>query len=285
MHIRLEKWVLIAVGTTLMAAAVKIVYLPMNMVTGGVAGIAIVVQHLTKGIMAGGIPIWITNACLNIPLFVVAFRVKGKKFIYQTLFATVCYTVALYFIPSFMIIAEDHLLAAIIGGSATGIGLGLVFSTSTCTGGSDLLGSILQKYLKHYSVAEILFLIDGIIVITGAIVFGLNKALYSVIAVFITSKVTDTILEGFHFAKLAFIISEEYSSIADEILTRIHRGATAIPAKGMYSNNDKKMLFCAVSQKEIVKLVDIVAQKDPHAFVIISDVREVMGEGFIEYKQ
>jgi uncharacterized membrane-anchored protein YitT (DUF2179 family) len=278
-------YVLIVIGTFLMAAAVNMVYEPMDMVTGGFSGLAIVIQDVTKNMWSNGIPIWLTNACLNIPLFIVAWFVKGRHFIQKTLFATVCFTVGLYIIPSFDLIYNDYLLAAVFGGTISGIGLGLVFSTSTSTGGTDLLGMLFQTRLKYYSVAQLLFVIDGIIVLLGALVFGLNTALYAVIAVFITSKVIDAMLEGVRFAKMVFIISEQYVEISDEILNRMRRGATALSATGMYSKKDKKVLLCAVSKKEIVKLTDIVAKVDPQAFIIITDAREVMGEGFIEYRQ
>ena len=109
--------------------------------------------------------------------------------------------------------------------------------------------------------------------------------MYAIIAVYITSKVSDGILEGMKFAKLAYIISDRYEEIADHILNEMSRGVTGISATGMYSNKEKKMLFCAVSKKEMVELCDIVHKIDPAAFVIVSDAREVMGEGLIEYKQ
>lgn len=283
-----RKWltyVLIIIGTWLMGLAVNVVYEPMNMVTGGVAGLAIILKNLTENLMEGGIPVWLTTACVNVPLFLVAVKLKGKKFIGKTLFATVSYTVALYVIPRVPIVSEDYLLAAVFGGVISGLGLGMVFATGTSTGGSDLFGSIMQVYFKHYSVAQLLLITDGIIVLMGAAVFGMYRALYAVIAVFITSKIMDGILEGLKFAKLAYIISEEQEKISAEILHVMVRGVTAIPVKGMYSKKEKSMLLCVVSKKEIVKLTELVENIDANAFVIISDVREVMGEGFIEYRQ
>ena len=267
-----------------MAVAVNMVYEPMDMVTGGFSGLAIIILDLSRKVWSGGIPLWLTNACLNIPLFIAGWFIKGHNFIKKTLFGTISFTIALYIVPSIDII-NDYLLAAVFGGAVSGIGLGLVFSTSTSTGGTDLLGILFQNRLKHYSIAQLLFIIDGVIVLLGAMVFGLNAALYAVIAVFINSKVVDTIIEGIRFAKLAFVISDHYSEISDEILNRLRRGATALSATGMYSNKEKKVLMCAVSKKEIVKITAIVQKIDPHAFLIITDAREVMGEGFIEYRQ
>jgi uncharacterized membrane-anchored protein YitT (DUF2179 family) len=117
------------------------------------------------------------------------------------------------------------------------------------------------------------------------VVFGIGNALYAVIAVFVTTKVSDSILEGLKFAKMAYIISDDYSEIAHAIMHHMDRGVTGVNATGMYSNRDKKMLFCVVSKKEIVRIIEIAKRIDPNSFVIVSDVREVMGEGFIEYRQ
>jgi uncharacterized membrane-anchored protein YitT (DUF2179 family) len=159
----------------------------------------------------------------------------------------------------------------------------LVFSAYASTGGTDLLASIIHKYRRHISVPFILTFIDGAIVVLGALVFGLGNALYAIIAIYITTKVSDGLLEGLKFAKMAFIISDDYDRIAQEIMTTLDRGVTGLSSTGMYSNKDRKMLFCVVSKKEIVKITEIAKRIDKNSFVIVNDVREVMGEGFIEY--
>lgn len=280
-----SKVVLILLGTILMAVSVNIVYEPMDMVTGGLTGLAIIIKHYTKSFLDGGIPIWLTNFVINIPLFIAAICLKGKKFIGKTLFATVCFTVALYFIPVLDIGYKDFLLASVFGGVIGGIGIGFVLAAYASTGGTDLLGIIIHEYARHYSVPTLLMIIDSIIVLIGAVVFGMNRALYAVIAVFITAKVSDSILEGLKFAKGAFIISDKYEQIAEKILEELERGVTGLAAQGMYSKADKKMLYCVVSKKEMAKLTQIVSDIDRNAFVIVNDVREVLGEGFMEYRQ
>lgn len=279
------KYLMVTIGTVLMAIAINIVFAPLGLVTGGVSGIAIIIRYFTEPFIEGGVPIWLTNALVNIPLFLVALIVLGKKSIMNTIYATVSLTVALYIVPSYNIAYEDFILASVFGGVLMGVGLGFVFAYGCTTGGTDLLAAIVQSKLKHRSSAQLLMCIDVSIVLIGAAVFGLNKALYAVITVYITSKIMDSILEGLKFAKLAYVISDEHEKIANEIMHNVDRGVTGIPVQGMYSNNEKNMLLCVVSQKEIVQLVDIVAQIDPKAFVIVSDVREVLGEGFIEYRQ
>lgn len=282
---KLTESLLIVLGALLMAISINMFFEPMAMVTGGVTGLSIVIKYMTGGLVEGGVPIWFSNLIINIPLFAMAIKIKGLKFIKKTLFATICLTAALYIVPSMNVEQSDLLIAAVFGGIIGGAGLGLVFVTTATTGGTDLLSMIIHERFKHYTVAQLLMVIDGVVVLAGAIVFGLNKALYAVIAVYITTKTIDNILEGLKFAKLAFIISDRYNEIAQSIIEELDRGVTGLHATGMYLNKDKKMLFCVVSKKEIIVLKEIVAKKDPKAFVIVSDVREVFGEGFIEYRQ
>ncbi|QHQ60631.1 DUF2179 domain-containing protein [Anaerocolumna sedimenticola] len=278
-------YLLIIAGTLLMAASVNLVYDPLEMVTGGVTGLAIVIKKVTSIWIKGGIPIWLTNILLNIPLFLAAWLVRGKAFLKNTFFATVSLSIALYIIPTYDIVYNDYLLAAVFGGVLGGAGLGLVFMTLSSTGGTDLLAMVVHKFKPYYTVPQILTVIDGLIVLAGVISFGLTKALYAIIAVYITAKISDSILEGLKFAKMAYVISDYYDDIAKQVMKELDRGVTGVSATGMYSNKDKKMLFCVVSKKEIVTLTDIAVSIDPKAFIIVSDVREVTGEGFREYRQ
>lgn len=269
-----------------MAVSVNLVYEPLEMVTGGLSGLAIVIKKITGVFIEGGIPLWITNLVLNIPLFITAVIVRGKTFVKHALFAEVSFTTALALVPTtFHFVGQDYLLAAVFGGVIGGTGIGLVFAANASTGGTDLLAMIIHKFKPYYTVPRILTVIDGLVVIIGIINFGITKALYAIIAVYISAKISDSILEGLKFAKMAYIISDEYERIAQKIIEELDRGVTGISATGMYSNRDKKMLFCVVSKKEIVELKELVSEVDPKAFIIVSDAREVMGEGFREYRQ
>lgn len=272
-------------GVFLMAIGINMFYDPCNMVTGGVTGLAIIIKGLTETIIQGGIPIWFTNIFVNIFLFIGSYKILGKAFLKKTIFTTIMFSIALYIVPVIDVAKGDLFLASIFGSVFGGVGLGLVFYVSSSTGGTDVLGAILHKYMRHYGIAQIIMVVDGIVVILGALVYGIEVALYAAIAVFLASKSMDAVLEGFKFAKLAFIVSDNYKVIADAVMTRMGRGVTGLQARGMYSNAEKQMLVCAVSQKEITVLMDIVAKNDPRAFMIVTDAREVLGEGFIEYKQ
>lgn len=267
---------IILLGTLLIGIAIKNIYDPVNLVTGGASGIAIIVKELF------GVPLWLTNTILNVPLFITAYYMMGWQFMKRTLFATAMLSVILYLLPERAIIGDDLFLSAIFGGIITGIGTGLVFMVNCTTGGTDMLAALIQKKLPHYTTAQIMQVLDGLTVLAGASVFGIRAALYAIVSIFCLGKVTDGIIEGLKFSKQAYIISDRYQEIAQAVLERMGRGVTSLEAVGMYSGQKKQVLFCVVSRKEIVVLRQIVAEFDADAFLIVSDAREVFGEGFIE---
>lgn len=282
-----NRWVraylLITAGTGIMAFAIKSTFDPIGLVTGGITGIGIMLRRLTLDVWDGGVPIWLTNLVLNIPLFLAAWRLKGRRFIGRTLTASVLLSFWLGVIPDCDLAGGDYLLAAVYGGVMTGVGIGLVLSTQVATGGTDLIATLLHLRLRAYSIAQILQVIDGIIILAGIYVCGIRASLYAVFAVYITSRVSDLITEGGKFSKAVYIISDQYAQIADAVLHQMNRGTTLLPAVGMYRSEERNMLFCVVSKKEVVVLKEYIKQIDMHAFVIVTDVREVLGEGFLEY--
>lgn len=271
------QYMLIIAGAFIMGFAIKNMYDPISLVTGGVSGVAIILKSIA------GIPLWVTNTACNIPLFLAAWKIKGWRFIKRTMAATAALSFSLYIIPEMPFLMEDLLLTSLFGGVISGLGTGLVFLFQATTGGTDMLAALLQRKLRHYSIAQIMQVLDALVVVAGAAVFGIRYALYALIAIYAVAKVSDGFLEGLKFSKQAYIISDRYQEIAGAVMTRMERGVTAVDATGMYSGQNKKMLFCVVSKKEIVVLREIVEEFDRKAFLIVTDVREVFGEGFIEY--
>ena len=274
----------ILAGTFLMSLGVNLAFDPMGLVCGGVTGLAIVVKYLTGLIWEGGIPVWLSNLLFNGPLFAVALLKKGKKYIAKTMFATVMLSVWIYLLPIYQLF-DDYLLATLFGGVMTGAGIGMVLARMATTGGTDLLSALIHDKVKHFTIPQLLAVTDGAIVVLGAVVFGIENAMYAICVVYICAKISDGMLEGLKFAKMAHIISDKAEEIAEIILTDVDRGATGVKVQGMYSKEEKKMLICVVTKKEMVELIDIVHKIDPAAFVIVNDVHEVRGEGFIEFTQ
>lgn len=278
-------YIMLIIGTGLVATSIQCIYDPISLVTGGFTGLAIIVKALTENVVSGGVPLWLTNIALNVPVFFAAWKVKGKRFIGRTLVGTFLLSAWLYVIPPIDLTQGDYILAAVFGGVIGGVGMGLILLAKATTGGTDMVATLIQHYVRHYSIVQILQLLDALVVLCGFYVFGIRAALYAIVAIFITSKVSDALMEGFKFSKAAFIITDKYELVAKRILEDLERGVTGLMAKGMYSGADKCMLYCVVSQKEIVRVKEIVAEVDPNAFVIVSDAREVLGEGFLEYSK
>lgn len=273
----------ILTGTLLMALSVNMIYDPMKMVIGGFGGFSIIIKYVAEqfGIYA---PVWLTNILLNVPVFIISYFLLGKDFVAKTFFGAAAFAIWLYVVPTMDVVGGDYLLAIVFGGILDGFGIGLVFLTNSTSGGTDMVSAIIHKFLKHHSVPSILMTVDGIIVVSGIFALGLRNAMYGMLSIYILVKVSDAMLEGVKFGKMVYIISDDYKVIADKIMKDVNRGVTAISARGMYTDNEKNMLFCIVNKKEIVAIKDIVSHIDPRAFVIVSDVREVFGEGFVEYK-
>lgn len=275
------EYLLIIVGTALMATAITSCFDAAGLVTGGFSGISILVKAGTKSLYGNGIPLWVTNLVLNIPVFLLAAKIKGVAFVKKALLGDLSLTVWLAVLPAWKL-SVDFLLVALYGGLLQGVGIGLVFLGGGTTGGTDLLAAIIQNFMRHYSIAQIMQFVDGAVVLVGMYVFGVERALYAIIAVYLVTKVSDGIIEGLKFSKSVYIITEKPDEVSRMVMEDLDRGITGISAKGMYSGQDKLMLFCVVGKKELVHLKEMIDEIDPNAFVIVGDAREVHGEGFLE---
>lgn len=278
----LWNYCLMMLGTALMAMAIQWIYDRVGLVTGGFTGLTIVIRNLTASVVKGGFPLWITNIALNIPVFIYSYVKFGRRYVGKTFFATLMLTVWLYVIPPFDLSGEDYMLAALFGGLFTGVGFGLVLRAGATTGGTDMVAALIRTKMQHYTVAQIMQVLDGAVVLAGMYVFGLRPTLYAVVSVFVMTKVSDAFLEGFKNSKAAFIITKNYAGVAERVMHDLDRGLTGFEARGMYTQEYKCVLYCVVSRKEIFRLKEIVNEVDQDAFVIVSDVKEVLGEGFLE---
>lgn len=275
----LWEYFLMTLGTFLMAIALVSFLEPYIIAPGGVTGLAIIVKKIA------GVPMDVTNLVINVPLFIMGLVVLGKKFGFNTAYATVMLSVfiriSMMYVDVDAFYLEDTLLAAIYGGVIMGIGIGLVFKTGGTTGGTDLAGAILHKYFPNISIAKLMMVLDFFIVVGSGIVNQrLETALYSIIALFILVRVADLIVEGLNYAKEFIIISEKHEEIGYAIIHKMDRSATVLKSKGLFSGEEKNVLMCIVSRSEVALLKKTVEKIDPFAFVTVSTVYEVLGEGF-----
>lgn len=271
----------------MLSYAVISFWAPQNLVTGGISGLGIIIMYYTE--TAGfqfPIPIWLTNLVLNMPLFAIGYKIMDKTYFVRSVYGYLVMTVSFYILQFFPPVPGDLMLSSLYGGVVAGIGIALVFRAKATTGGSTLIAAIVQKWaLPQVSTAKILFVTDTIIIMAGLAFFGPIATMYAVIAIFVSTKVADTVLEGLSFAKAAFIISKDADAIAQKILTELSRGATEISSRGMFTKQPQPMLMCVISARELVALKQLVYEIDDRAFVIVADVREVLGEGFTEAKR
>ncbi|MBE6023900.1 MAG: YitT family protein [Cellulosilyticum sp.] len=280
-----KEFLMILLGTTILALGINWFTSPLGLVTGGISGVTIIVKTLSEQFLGFTIPLWITNLVLNIPLFIISVKQRGIGFAKKSLWGVSLLTLALWyteFIPNVLDVHGDLLLGSIFGGAIIGLGVGTVLKAGGTTGGTDMLATIIKFKSSRFPIAKLMLAIDGVIILGGLLVFGSTKAMYAIISVFIGSKVITWVLEGMNIAKAAFILSDHSNEIADAIMHTLPRGVTGIKAQGMYTKDDKQMLYVVVSQKEITRLRDMVKSIDANAFITIADVREVLGQGFIE---
>ena len=278
-------YVRIFIGTGLMALAANLFYTPSNMVPGGFTGLAILLQEVTKGVVEGGIPVWLGNLIFNIPLIIFAIAIRGWFFMRRTFIAAVLFTGWLYVIPEVGLAPENLFLTSAIGGAVIGVGLGLVFLGKATTCGTDTVAALIQHFFPHMKTSSIFPILDAVVIALSIWIFGLESSLYAVVSVVLSSIVADHVIAGFKNSLMAFIISTEHEAIAERVMKEVQRGVTQISAKGVYTGADRPMLLCAVSTKEASVLKDIVAEIDSNAFFILTDASEIRGEGFLKYSK
>lgn len=278
----LSDLLLMVIGATLTAVATKYVYDPSGLVTGGVSGLSIITRSVCSRYLGREFPLWLSSIVFNIPIFLYAVQVLGIRNILRTGFVWLLLTAELYFLPELSFIPDNLLLVAIYGGILMGAGSGLLLQSRSTSGGSDLLGESLHHHIRSVSVGRLIQIVDGIIVTAGLLTFGVEHTLYAMISVFIMGKVIDLVLNQGKSAKMATIISDENEQIAAEIMASLDRGVTGLNGRGMYTGKDKRVLICICSNKDLVSIKDIVRKYDPRAFLVVGNVTEALGEGFVE---
>ena len=258
-----------------MAISVSFFLLPNELSSGGFSGIATILYYRLK------VPMGITIASLNIPLFLMAGYKLGKRFFLKSLIGTISLSVFIDLLDKYKVITNDKMLAAIYGGILTGVGTAIILKSHSSTGGSDLVTYIIKKYNTKIELGHAITIIDAIIVSLNVVFLRkIEIGLYSAITIYLMGLMIDVVFEGIFFSKLLFIISDKNEKIAKEIQIKINRGLTGIYGKGMYENNNKLILMCAVDRRDIANIKKLILSIDRDAFVVVTNSREVLGYGF-----
>lgn len=272
-------WTQIVLGTVIGAAAYRMFLIPSNIAPGGFTGIGQLVHTGT------GWPIGLVSIALNAPLFALSWRRMGWRFMVKSLIATTAFNLAIDNMHIATALTQDPMLASVFGGILAGIGLGMILRGGASTGGSDMLGTLINDHIPVLKVSTVSLMVDVLVIAASAFVFDAQSAMFALISAYLYSRLLDFVLDGVMSAKAYYIVSDQSAAIAAEIHTKMNRGVTALRGVGMYSGDDKLVLMCVVTRFESARLRTIVAQMDPSAFVIATHVTEAIGEGFKPHKR
>jgi uncharacterized membrane-anchored protein YitT (DUF2179 family) len=267
----------ILIGAAIFSFGIVTFNMQHNLAEGGFTGITLLLYFLFKFDPS------ITNLILNIPLFFLGWKILGRISFIYTIIGTVSVSLFLWIFQRYPInihLEDDMTLVALFAGVFIGVGLGIIFRFGGTTGGVDIIARLTHKYIG-WSMGKTMFLFDVIVILISVITYlSYREGMYTLVAVFIGARVIDFMQEGAYSAKGATIISDKNNEIADKILSEMERGVTILRGKGSFTKQDKEVLYCVVGRNEIVKLKNIITYIDPHAFVAVTDVHDVLGEGF-----
>ena len=267
------EYLYVLAGAAVVALGFNLFLLPNQVASGGVSGISTILNGLF-GWNPG-----LVQYAFNIPLFLSGVLLLGKKFGVKSFIGTLTLPFVVLLTDNWEPWTNNPLLGALFGGIVVGLGIGLVFKGNASTGGTDLLAQIITKY-TGLTLGTSVLIIDGLIATTAAIVFDLEKGLYALIGLYVTTKTIDIIQLGFSQSKMVYIITLKQDEVRDAIYKEINRGVTKLPAIGGYTGQERPVLMVVVYQTEFTKLKQLIKTVDPSAFVIVSDAYEVLGEGF-----
>ena len=274
----IKEYALITAGTLVSAVAVSVFLAPHSVVSGGVSGIAIIINRFT------GFPIGAAVLLMNIPLFIAGAVFLGKSFGVKSLYGAFMFSLFMDATATKLLLTENVLMSALFGGVLLGLGFGFIFLTGATTGGTDILASIANRIVPVIDLGKWFFIFDIIIILSGAVFLRNTELLLAgIVTLFLNSWVLDYVISGFNVSKVVYVISDKSSEIATEIMKKLDRGVTGIKSVGMYTEEQRTMLMCIVKRYELQRLEKIVEEKDSDAFVILTQAHQVKGEGFVNY--
>lgn len=267
-------YALLTAATFVMSLGVIWIFNTEQIVPGGVTGIGIIIENLVS------VPVWITNLVINIPLFICGYFILEKKSMIRTAYTTALSTLFMAIIPEMPLLTNDRLLNMIIGGTMFGFAYGIMFRLNSSSGGVDLMALILNHYRRDIGAHLFLGGIDLIIIVAGGLAFGIENMVYAIIAIIISTRLSDRIIQGFRQGKLAYIISERCNEIKSYITEEIERGVTVIDAKGGYTGKPRVLMISVLSSRQLVDLKEKIKEIDKNSFLVVGQITEVFGEGF-----
>lgn len=283
---KIIKAALIVAGAFVTSLGLNLFLEPSGIAPGGISGVAVLINKIA----GGRIPVGVLTLILNIPLFIAGYKELGKEFIIKSAVGTILYSVMLdvtvylvepmqrFFSTENYGEAGHTMLYAIWGGLLMGMGFGLIFRGGATTGGTDIGARLLQKRMSWLTLGQLVLSLDVVFLLVVALTYrSILAAMYTGIAVFVSSKVIDIVEAGVNYAKEIYIFTEKPELLASEILRQLERGVTKLNGEGMYTGNPVDILWCVVYNRQVPQLRRIVDRHDPNAFIIVNEVRETKG--------
>jgi len=275
--IQFRSFLFIIFGSVIYALAYDLFLIPHNIVPGGITGVAMILNRYLST------PIGMVTIILNIPIFLLGAKIIGRGYTIKSIIAVFLSSSLIdffiYVLP-LKSVTDNKILAALYGGIMLGIGLGIVFRGQASTGGTDIIGQIVNRY-SNFSTGNSILIVDFVIISAAGLAFAnIESALYGYLTLFFSTKIIDLVLEGISYTRAAFIISDKEDLISKQILSKLNRGVTQLQGIGAYSKTARDVLYVVIAKRQVRDLVNLIREIDPNAFVVITDVYEVLGKGF-----
>ena len=269
----------IFIGSAIFALGFDLFLEPSGLNCGGVTGIAMIIASFLPFKAIGTIA-----AILNVPLFLMGFRVIGRRFFFGSLLGMLLSSVWLEVFTILKPIYMDPFLAALYGGALVGFGIGMITAAGASTGGTEIAARLIKKRLRNYPIGGLILGVDMAVILLNAFIYrDINNLLYSAVGLFVSSRVLDAVVYGLDYSKVALVISDQYEAIGQDISDKLGRGVTLLNGQGFYTRTDKRIILCAVKRQQVVELKELVTEIDPDAFVILQEAHQVLGDGFARF--
>lgn len=275
---KIKSWLIILAGITLTAIASGIFYIPNEIVTGGVAGIATILYPI--GLAPGSVYL-----IINLALLLLSYRILGKSFVIKSIFSVVILSGEVQFFSTLPPLTDNIFLATLFGSVLFGFGAALTFIENANTGGTDIIGRLIQSKYSYFPIGTLLLAVDGIIIFISLLVFkNIELTLYGLFGLFISTFTIDSLIDRLNSSKLAFVITDKGEQISRMIIEKSQRGVTVLNAQGAYSGARKKLLICALKNKQMPDFHKMITEADKNAFIIFTRSEKIFGLGFYVYK-
>lgn len=275
---KIKSGIIVLAGITLVAIAISMFFVPNKIVNGGTSGLSTIIYY-TIGLKPS-----LANAIINVVLLIFAFICFGKQFVTKTLLSIVALAILTEVFSYFPPVTDNMLLAAIFGAALYGIGIGIVLSQGSTTGGTDIMGRLIQHKKPHWKIGKVLLGVDFFVIFLSLITFKTTEAvLYGIIALFISTNAIDWLIKSLNISKLAFVISNKGQEISDFLISTSPRGVTLVEATGGYTHENRQVLICALKDSELPEFQKKILEIDETAFIIYSESQQIVGNGFYIY--